>query len=37
VTALRAQLGHLRQYLELLFGVQAPEAAQKVDLAALSA
>jgi TetR/AcrR family transcriptional repressor of nem operon len=36
-TALRAQLAHLRQYLELLFGVQAPEAAGEVDSATLMA
>jgi hypothetical protein len=36
VTALRAQLAHLRQYLELLFGVQAPEAAQEVDFGTLN-
>ena len=36
-TALRAQLAHLRQYLELLFGVQAPEAAGEVDSGALMA
>ena len=36
-TRLRAQLTHLRQYLQLLFGVEVPPGTDDVDLAALVA